>query len=205
MISSRETRKTLRQDMRARRRALDSASRTGAAESLAALLTTLPQYQSARRLAAYVTVDGELDPEPLLRYAHRDGKQIYLPVVPATHTAALRFHPWKPDMNMRPNRLGIPEPVVADTVGITPQDLDLVLTPLVAFDNAGHRLGMGGGFYDRTFAFLKAGANKPPLLGLAYEFQRLERIEAASWDVPLAGVITERRAYFFAATDGGKS
>ncbi|MGH8378202.1 MAG: 5-formyltetrahydrofolate cyclo-ligase [Gammaproteobacteria bacterium] len=195
------TRNTLRQDLRARRHALDGATRAQAAESLIASLTTLPCYQSARRLAAYVAVDGELNPEPLLRYAHRDGKQIYLPVVPATRTAALRFRPWEPDMNMRPNRFGIPEPETADSVATAPQALDLVLTPLVAFDSAGNRLGMGGGFYDRTFAFLKAGADKPLLLGLAYEFQRLERIEEASWDVPLAGVVTERRAYFFAAAD----
>ncbi|MGH8413911.1 MAG: 5-formyltetrahydrofolate cyclo-ligase [Gammaproteobacteria bacterium] len=199
------TRNTLRQNLRARRRALDSATRAQAAESLAALLTTLPCYQSAGHLAAYVAVDGELDPEPLLRYAYHDSKQIYLPIVPATRTGALRFNPWEPDTNMHPNRLGIPEPIVADSVVTTPQDLDLVLTPLVAFDSAGHRLGMGGGFYDRTFAFLKAGANKPLLLGLAYEFQRLEAIEEASWDVPLAGVITERRAYFFVARDRQKT
>lgn len=166
-----------------------------------ALLSALPCYQSAQHLAAYVAVEGELDPESLLRQAHGDGKQIYLPVVPPERTGSLRFLPWKPGMVMRPNRLGIPEPPVANTVGIAPQDLDLVLTPLVAFDSAGHRLGMGGGFYDRTFAFVKAGAHKPLLLGLAYEFQRLDRIEEASWDVPLAGVVTERRAYFFAAAD----
>ncbi|MGH8399334.1 MAG: 5-formyltetrahydrofolate cyclo-ligase [Gammaproteobacteria bacterium] len=195
------TRNTLRRDLRARRRVLDSVTRAQAAESLAALLITLSCYQSSRHLAAYVAVDGELNPEPLLRYAYRDGKQIYLPVVPATRTAALRFHPWEPGMRMRPNRIGIPEPETTDSVGIAPQDLDLVLTPLVAFDSAGHRLGMGGGFYDRTFAFLKVGANKPLLLGLAYEFQRLEHIDEASWDVPLTGVITERGTYITKASD----
>lgn len=184
--------------MRTRRRTLDSATRAYAAGSLTALITALPCYQSTRYLAAYVAIEGELDPEPLLKQAYRDGKYIYLPVLSQERTATLRFLPWKPGMIMRPNRLGIPEPVVSDTVDIAPQALDLVLTPLVAFDRNGHRLGMGGGFYDRSFAFLKTGAAKPLLLGLAYEFQRLDHIEKASWDIPLAGVVTERRSYFFA-------
>lgn len=177
---------------------LDSATRWQAAESLLAIVTALPCYRSAQHLAAYVAVEGELDPEPLLRRAHADGKHVYLPLLPRERDAALAFLPWEPGLLMQANRLGIPEPAAARRAVIAPRLLDLVLTPLVAFDNRGRRLGMGGGYYDRTFAFLKAGIAKPLLLGLAYEFQRFDPLRAESWDVPLAGVVTESRAYFFA-------
>ncbi|HVC29401.1 MAG TPA: 5-formyltetrahydrofolate cyclo-ligase [Gammaproteobacteria bacterium] len=191
-------RNSIRQEIRGRRRALDIAARAHAAEALTALLTALPGYHSAQHVAAYMSVDGEVDTKPLLLQAHRDGKHIYLPVLPAEHAAELRFHSWAPDTAMQQNRLQILEPVASDATGIEPRSLDLVLTPLVAFDSSGNRLGMGAGFYDRTFVFLKAGGDKPLMLGLAYEFQRLEHLEEASWDVPLAGVVTECHVYFFA-------
>jgi len=184
--------------MCARRCDLNSATRTRAAEALTALLTALPCYRSAQHLAAYAAVSGEVDTKPLLQHAHHDGKHIYLPVVPPKHSAELRFYAWTPATVMQTNRFHIPEPVVSNSVGIAPQSLDLVLTPLVAFDRSGNRLGMGGGFYDRTFSFLKASGGKPLMLGLAYEFQRFDRLEEASWDVALSGVVTERRVYFFA-------
>jgi len=194
-------RKSIRQEIRTRRRALDSVTRARAAEALTALLTELPGYRSAQHLAAYVAIDGEVDTQPLLQHAHHDGKHIYLPVVAPKHSAELRFYAWTPATAMQTNRLHIPEPITSNSVGIAPQSLDLVLTPLVAFDRDGNRLGMGGGFYDRTFSFLKAGDRKPLMLGLAYEFQRLDRIEEASWDVPLSGVVTERHVYFFAGDE----
>lgn len=191
-------RKNIREQMRSRRRALDPESRARDAEALSVLLTSLPAYQTAQNLAAYMAVDGEMDPAPLLQQAHRDHKHIYLPVLPANRPDGLQFHAWTPDAPVRKNRLQIPEPVTAGGPGIAPESLDLVLVPLVAFDHNGNRLGMGAGYYDRTFAFLKNTGRKPLLLGLAYEFQRLEQLEEESWDVPLTGAVTERSVYFFA-------
>lgn len=180
-----------------RRRALDSSTRAQAAASLVPLIMALPVYQRAQHIAAYMATDGELDPLPLLRLAHRAGKYLYLPVIPADPAVGLGFYPWQPDVLMQRHRLGILEPVATSSDGRAPGTLDLVLTPLVAFDSNGHRLGRGGGCYDRTFAFLKAGATKPLLLGLAYEFQRLRDLKEEYWDIPLAGVVTEQRCYFF--------
>ena len=202
MIPPATERRALRQEMRARRRALDADARNRAAQRLAALVAKLAAYRSARIMAAYVAIEGEMDPGPLMQQAYRDGKDLYLPLVPRERHGTLRFQPWKPNMPMRPNRVGIPEPDSDNDSGIAPEKLDLIFTPLVAFDRHGQRLGTGGGFYDRTFAFLKSGATRPLLLGLAYEFQRLEHIEAASWDVPLNGVVTEERVYFFADNTG---
>ncbi len=84
---------------------------------------------------------------------------------------------------------------------IYPRWLDLVLVPLVGFDARGHRLGMGAGFYDRRFVFLRHRRTwrKPLLIGLAFEVRRVERLAEAAHDVPLWGVVTERAVYGAAA------
>lgn len=199
MIAPASNRKQLRQALRTRRRGLDAAVRETAARKLAGLLADLVCYHSAEHIAAYIAVEGEMDPEPLLQQAVRESKRIYLPIVPQERTGTLQFVRWQPGMRMYPNRVGIPEPSDSAQGAIAPEKLDLVLTPLVAFDQHGQRLGTGGGYYDRTFAFLKSGATRPLLLGLAYEFQRLERIESEPWDVRLTGVITDEHVYFFNA------
>jgi len=149
----------------------------------------------SHRIAAYLAADGEIDPAPLLKYLWSAGKQIYLPVLVPFSPYKLWFARFNPDDLLAFNRFGIPEPVQRHL--IKPSALDLVLTPLVAFDIAGHRIGMGGGFYDRTFAFLQRRQHwhKPDMVGLAYEFQKQATIKPNSWDIPLDAVATESRIY----------
>ena len=105
----------------------------------------------------------------------------------------LRFAPWQAGDAVRPNRYGIPEPV-APTGLLEPFQLDLVFVPLLGFDRRGHRLGHGGGYYDRSFAFLneQVRPTEPLLVGIAYSFQELPAIDEEDWDVPLDFVATER-------------
>lgn len=184
-------RKELRRALRTRRGALDAATRQQAAASVCARVVELACYRNAQHVAAYVAIGGELDPGPLLQTAHAQGKQIYLPRIPPRHPGILQFCAWRPGAALQPNRLGIPEPAAADSKRIAPEMLDLVLVPVLGFDDQGHRLGMGGGYYDRTFTFLKTGVHHPFLLGLGYEFQRLENLVPAAWDVSLDGIVTE--------------
>jgi 5-formyltetrahydrofolate cyclo-ligase len=137
-----------------------------------------------------------MDLGPFLELLRNSGTQVLLP---ALHNRALWFLPYGRDTRLAPNRFGIPEPDVAAHTRCRARDLDLVLMPLVAYDDAGNRLGMGGGFYDRTFSYLKYRSfwRKPLLIGVAYELQRLESLPARPWDVPLNGVATEKRLYRF--------
>ncbi len=93
---------------------------------------------------------------------------------------------------MRKNNFGIAEP--GDRGRILTAELDVVLVPLVGFDDAGNRLGMGGGFYDRHFSFLRSRTHfrRPRLIGVAYEMQRLPKLPTDPWDVPLWAVVTDR-------------
>lgn len=187
----------LRRRMREARRALSPESKRDAAERAAELAAATSHYRDARRIAVYIAVDGELDPEPLVARARADGKLVYLPVVPPGE-GPLSFMPYASGAALRPNRFRIPEPASAGTGRLAPMELDLVLAPLVAFGARGERLGMGGGFYDRSFASLKsAHVPRPVLLGYAYECQRADGFESEAWDVPLAGVVTEQQFHLF--------
>ena len=120
------------------------------------------------------------------------GKHCYLPVLHPSLECQLWFVEYTPTAVLKPNRFGIPEPDHRQAIRIAPNLLDIVLLPLVGFDRQGGRLGMGGGFYDRTFAFHKGKRNKPYLLGMAHACQEVEALELADWDIPLFGVITDK-------------
>ena len=183
----------LRQRNRKRRAELDAATLANAASALAQRLIVLPEYQQAGRIAAYFAVNGEIGLEPVIENALAAGKQVFLPNL---EQQGLRFAPYFPTQKMRINRFRLPEPDVDDSEMLLPGELDLVLAPLVAFDSDGNRIGMGGGFYDRSFGFRKhPGVKKPILIGVAHELQRVEQIIPEEWDVRLDLIVTDRAVY----------
>jgi 5-formyltetrahydrofolate cyclo-ligase len=181
----------LRQQMRELRKQLSADHQQHAATRLANRVHKHPIYLGAQHIAGYIAVAGEIDPMPLLRHANRVGKHVYLPVLRGDHMVFVRCQPGI--TRLTPNRFGIPEPRWRKEHVLSPAHLDLVLMPLLAFDAQRQRLGMGGGFYDRTFAFKsKRHANaKPLLLGIAHAFQQVEKVPTDHWDVALKGVATD--------------
>lgn len=183
------TRPDLRRLMRARRREVPPVARIGAAGGLAEqLLGQVPAGEP--RVAGYWAADGEIalhawqlrlpdDAVYCLPVLHEDGR--------------LRFAPWKPGDAVRPNRHGIPEPVVGPSALLLPEAMDLVVVPLVAFDRRCHRLGMGGGWYDRSFAFRHHRPAPPVLAGAAFAFQQVDgELPSEDWDVQLDAVCTDQ-------------
>ena len=185
----------LRQKIRQQRRALTPAEANECAEQLAHRTARHALVLQSQRVAAYLAADGEIDPYPLMQSLWKLGKILYLPVLVPFSNRKLWFAEFNPTDTLAFNRFGIPEPVRRRL--IKPCALDLVLTPLVAFDSSGHRIGMGGGYYDRSFAFLRRRQywRKPHLLGLAYELQKQTSIEPNDWDIPLDAVATESGIY----------
>ena len=194
----------LRQRLRAARRNLSALERQDAATAVARRVAVWPLFGEVQRIAGYWACNGELDPTPLLEVAWAANKAVYLPVVVDTPFRSLRFAPYRAGLPLRRNRFKIPEPDVAPSEWLAPEQLELVLVPLVAFDAAGTRFGMGGGFYDRSFAFLRDSryrGHQPLLLGLGYEFQKsVEPLRRQPWDVPLNGVATEVALEVFGRT-----
>jgi 5-formyltetrahydrofolate cyclo-ligase len=180
--------------MRAARRGLGADERATAAAAAAANLVRLGFPGPRTRVAAYLPIDCELDPGPAAALARARGCTVYAPVITSFGQRRMRFAELSPRMGTRRNRWGIDEPSGS---GVDGRWLDLALVPCVAFDETGARLGLGAGFYDRHFAFLKCRTawHRPRLIGLAYDFQRLPRLEQRPWDVPLWGVVTDRGVY----------
>lgn len=138
-------------------------------------------------------MDSEADPGAILAPAWQRSKRVFLPVIMAPFQNQLRFAPYIASTALRHNRYGIPEPAVERDRFVSGLGLDVVLVPLVGFDATGARLGMGGGFYDRSFAFRlhRTQWRKPLLIGVAFEAQRVSTLTRNAWDVPLDNVLTE--------------
>ncbi|MBK1643476.1 5-formyltetrahydrofolate cyclo-ligase [Thiocapsa imhoffii] len=187
----------LRTALRRARRALSRDDQRAHARQLTRTLQRHYPFVRARRIAAYWPCDGELDVRPLMRRAQQRGQSLYLPVLArglGSRRTPLLFAPYRPGMPMRPNRFGILEPAVDRRHRQRARDLDILLMPLVGFDGAGNRLGMGGGYYDRTLARLNQRRlwRRPRLIGIAHECQRVPQLDARPWDVRLDLVATER-------------
>ncbi len=192
------TAQTLRQQIRQARRTLNDSEREHASFLLCERIAASRLFQKSEHIAFYLSNDGEIDPGLLIQHAWQRGKQCYLPVLAEPNTQRLWFVPYTPETKLRNNRFGIPEPIHSHKTRLRKTlSLDLILMPLVAFDEQGNRMGMGGGFYDRTLAFLRQRAHwhKPNLLGVAYELQKQKELKNNPWDVPLQAVATESQLY----------
>jgi len=148
-----------------------------------------------RRIAFYIPMPAELDLRPLLNEALWRRRECWLPVVPQGRGKRMRFTQVHPDNGWYLNRYRTPE--VAARRSLPARALDLMFVPLVGFDPYGNRLGMGGGYYDRSFAFLLARPrpSRPYLVGLAHACQRVDRLEVRPWDVPLDAVVSDTGGY----------
>lgn len=180
-------RPTLRRRLRDQRRALPAPARIAAAEGLAAHLLAMPELPVIGYVAGYWASDGEIGLH-VFQLRLPAGLRYCLPVL---HGDVLRFAPWRAGDPLVTNRYGIPEPDIEPSSALDARDMAVVVTPLVGFDARGHRLGMGGGWYDRSFAFRRAQAAPPLLVGAAFAQQQLDAVDAAEWDVPLDAVATE--------------
>lgn len=182
-----EDRGALRGRLRQQRREIPAPQRIAAAQSLAARVLALPFLPVSGAIAGYWAMDGEialhvlqLQLPPTLQYC--------LPVLDGD---ILRFAPWRVGAPLTSNRFGIPEPDVASARCLPAEAMTLVVVPLVGFDCKGHRLGMGGGWYDRSFAFRSRNAAPPWLVGAAFATQQVDAIAAQPWDIPLDAVCSD--------------
>ena len=190
------SRSRLRRELRQRRRALSPRQQRQASRALCRHLRASAYVRHCRHIALYWPNDGEIDPRPLRREAEKLGKQSYLPVLHPVHRNRLWFFRLNDDTELTQNRFGIPQPRIRGGSSRPAWALDLVLMPLVGFTEQGDRLGMGGGFYDCTFEFLKrASCHKPRLVGLAHECQRMNSMPTASWDIAMDCIITDQGTY----------
>lgn len=185
-----DERKAMRLVLRARRAALSPDDQDAAAMAVIARLARIPVVRSASLVAGYRAVRGEVDIDGAMALMAIDNTIVTVPRVVGEY---LEFLPWEMDGVTIEGSFGIPEPVDGH-----PRPLlnhDVVLAPLVAFDHHGHRLGQGGGFYDRALA--ARSGHTPVVIGIAHSFQQVDSVPTESWDIPLDAVVTEESTIEF--------
>ena len=182
----------LRRDLRKRRRALPAAARIAAADALADRLLALPFLPSSGHVAGYWAMDGEIGLHAF---------QLRLPpalayCLPLLHgDGILRFAPWRAGDPLVTNRFGIPEPDVDPATALPAGSMAMLVLPLVGFDARCNRLGMGGGWYDRSLAFRHETPAPPWLVGAGFSAQRVDAVESQPWDVHLDAVCCENATF----------
>jgi len=189
-----DTRDTLRSSLRKKRQELSTEQQMAASLALFNMLGNQDFFRVAQRIAFYQVADGEIDPRMLLDLALSEGKSCFLPVIQQDNPEFVSFAPYDANTELVPNKWGIAEPPGSEV--ISPTNFDVVFVPLVAFSEDCFRMGMGQGFYDRTFSFkIFNRRSSPMLVGLAHECQLIDSFPVESWDVRLDAVATESKIY----------
>jgi 5-formyltetrahydrofolate cyclo-ligase len=189
----------LRQQLRTARRNLTTKEHRLAAHGLARQVCRSRYFRTSKRIACYFAADGEIATDALIERIWQTGKTCYMPILTYLIGERLWFAPVTRDSKFVANRFGILEPLAPSRYLLDARELDLVLMPLVGFDSHGNRIGMGGGFYDRTLAFKhhRHTWHRPRLMGLAHGLQQVSSLSTNPWDVPLDAVATDRELFLF--------
>jgi len=198
MTGNKSSNQAIRNELRQRRRALTGPDQLLASENLFMNLLQMHEVRCANHVACYLPTNGEIDPTPLIDWALGRGKRCYLPVLSHIDGNRLWFAPVDYQTPMGVNRFNIPEPQVPIRQMVRARRLDLVILPLVGFDTQCNRLGMGGGYYDRSLQQMRYRRHwrKPRLIGVAHDLQKVDAIDVQPWDVPLDAIVTDQTTYW---------
>jgi 5-formyltetrahydrofolate cyclo-ligase len=191
---------SLRKQLRSKRRQLSGNKQKQHSQKIIHTITQSSFYQQAKTIALYLPSDGEVDISSLLKDILKQNKCCYLPIISNKENGLMHFALYHKDIPLKKNCFAILEPVYKEVDLKTALEMDLVLAPLVGFDNQGNRMGMGGGYYDRALEHLKNPSSrhvKPIFIGIAHELQRVDCLEQKSWDISLHAVVTERGIDYF--------
>ena len=172
--------KELRRTIRDRKRAMTEEEIVQRSEKLGVLFAQSDAYKAARTIYGYLPYNQEVRTVPMLEQALKDGKRV---AVPKVYGEEMKFLYLDDLTKVEKGYAGIPEPIADGPVA--DDETALVLMPGLAFDPAGHRIGYGGGFYDK---FLAAEPNHPTL-ALCYEFQMLPELHTEEHDIPVDTVL----------------
>lgn len=169
---------------------MSSEQRARASEIIVAKVTRSDWFESSLNIACYLSTKDEVDTAAILQCAWRMKKRIFAPVLKKNNVMV--FREMTANSSVKTNFYGLTEPV--DGTIIQPHMLDVSITPVVAYDSAGHRIGMGGGYFDRAFSFLRdrKHPSDPKLVGIAFACQQVDKITPNPWDIPLFTTISEK-------------
>ncbi len=190
----RAEKKRLRQNFKTKRLAIAAAQRMQTAEAIAQQLIKLPEWMPANYIAGYWATQGEV-PLHIVQMRVQAPKVWCLPIIQADKS--LKFAPWRSGDPLVSNQYGIPQPDISPTSALDASSISIILLPLLAYTRSGARLGMGGGYYDRSLAFRDSPSAPPLLIGVAYSEQEADSLPSEEWDIKLDMLINEREVLRF--------
>lgn len=193
MDSSKEQRNLLRQEILAKRRQLTAKESAQAGLSILKTIMQMNVFKRTVNVASYISLSGELCTQDMNEY-FMTRHHLCLPYMVTGQKGKMDFYSFKKGDELVENRFHILEPKNQPENLVLEDKIDVIIVPLVAFDNKGNRMGMGGGYYDRM---LKKVRKDCLVIGVAYEFQQVDELLVEEWDMPMDIVITEKNCYEF--------
>ena len=193
MDSSKEQRNLLRQEILAKRRQLTAKETAQAGLSILKTIMQMNVFKRTVNVASYISLSGELCTQDMNEY-FMTRHHLCLPYMVTGQKGKMDFYSFKKGDELVENRFHILEPKNQPENLVSEDKIDVIIVPLVAFDNKGNRMGMGGGYYDRM---LKKVRKDCLVIGVAYEFQLVDELLVEEWDMPMDIVITEKNCYEF--------
>jgi 5-formyltetrahydrofolate cyclo-ligase len=190
-----ELRLELRQTLRQKRKKITSSQQKLNAHQLAKQIIQLKEIQSAKNIAVYLSNDGEIDLQEVVSLLWQANKNCYLPVLNKENKGHLLFLAYTKQQQLVKNCFNILEPAYQQEKSKIAKQMDVILMPLVGFDKDCKRIGMGGGYYDRSLSFISHKTVKPVLIGVAHSIQQVEKIPIEKWDIGLNKIVTEKQVF----------
>lgn len=187
MQTTSRLRRQIRTEIRKTRQKLTALEQLRAEQNMTRQALQLIEQRQAKNIGLYLSFDSEISTAALIDALSAQQKNVCLPVLHPFCAGYLLFLRYQKNTPMVKNKFGIPEPQLNVQQIIPTDELDIIFTPLVAFDKRKNRLGMGGGFYDRTLQNWQQKSFIP--VGLAHRCQEVDELPTESWDVPLFDVI----------------
>lgn len=190
------TRSIIRKQIRLARQSLSNEQQADAAKKINVNISQHLDLTQISRVGIYLSNDGEIDTSLIINTLWQHNIEVYVPIIHPFCSGYLLFQRYEKNSPMTLNRYGILEPKLNCSQVSPVIALDVLFTPLVAFDLSGNRLGMGGGYYDRSLAaYYRQQLEKPKLVGLAHQCQQVDELPCEAWDVPLKTIITPEKPY----------
>ena len=168
---------------------MDPDERANASEEICKRVIRSGIFFSSHSIGCYLPTSDEVDTRSIIERGWRANKRIFVPVL--RKGRQMSFHELTPDTLLQRNAYGVWEPLTGDV--ISPKKLDIAIAPTVAFDDNNNRIGMGGGYFDRCFSYLRYRKNwlRPKLIGVAFQCQKVEKISPNAWDIRLYRVFSD--------------
>ncbi|WP_159565915.1 5-formyltetrahydrofolate cyclo-ligase [Budvicia diplopodorum] len=193
MASELHSPQEIRKHIRRLRNQLTPQQQHSAVDNVMNQLLQHPKIQAAQHISLFISFDGEINTQPIIEALWQQQKSVYLPVLHPFSRGNLLFLRYTPQTAMKAHPFGLMEPKLNVNNVLPTAELDVIITPMVAFDAEGHRLGMGGGYYDRTLKHWQRNQTYP--IGIAHDCQQVERLPRQSWDIPLPEIITPSQTW----------